>query len=229
MEEIPMTNDLERRRDGDTIWKINAAYTDSSKAQAVVGDLIRAGMPDAEVTVSNPWPIGLAPARDIMGTARRHLVASAMISGLFFGLVLSATALLWAAPGQWLIYGAIGFVVGAAVSGPMIDALTAASPPRGHERRIGDPLGAVTVEVTATEDHSADVARQVIAGHDPALVQMETEPGPKPPSQNVLWEHEDGLSPLEELGSWLGSREERATGQPEKQRGRHLAAERARG
>jgi hypothetical protein len=220
-----MTNDLEQRPHGEITWKISAAYTDASRARAVIGDLVRAGISDAEVTVANPWPVGVAPSRHVLGTARSHPLLSALVGGLLFGLSLGALALLWAEPGRWLTYGAIGLLVGAAISGPMIDALAATGPPRWHDRRIGDPLGAVTVEVTATEDSSAEVARLVIAGHDPALVQMDSEPGPRPPSQNVLWEHDQGLSPLEELGSWL-DRREAATREPRKQRGRHLAPER---
>lgn len=223
-----MNIDLEQRPDGgDSIWKINAAYTDASKAQEVVGDLLRAGMPAAEVMVASPWPGTIPPGTGLVEPRHRPL-RTALLTGFLCGAILSGVALLWAGPGQWALYGLIGLVLGAAISRPMHDALTATSPPHWHDRRIGDPLGAITVEVSTTEDQSADIARLVMSGHDPSLVQMEVEPGPRPPSTRVLWHHDEGLSPLEAVGVWARGRDA-ARARRDRHRGRHLETGKARG
>jgi hypothetical protein len=217
-----MTSDLEQRPDSDeTVRKLAAAYTDASVAHSVIIDLVDAGLNEADVTVRHPWPVSKAARPGDRGRFFDHPARMAVFGGLALGGIASMSAWLWANPGQWLVYGLLGMTVGV-ITGSLAGALTATSPPHWHDRLLGDPLGAVTVEVTTTDPDSADVARLVMAGHDPALVQAETEPGPRPPAERVLWEHEEGLSPLQELGSWLEARAQRPPPEPARRRGRHL-------
>ncbi len=219
-----MSIDIRQRQDTDeAVRKIAAAYTDVSVALTVVGDLVKAGMSSADITLMNPWPVAMP--HDDRDRFLDHPLLVAILSSLALGLVASASAWLWASPGRWTTYGLIGAAVGA-ISGSLASALTAASPPHWHDRLLGDPLGALTVEVSTTDDKSADVARVVMAGHAPALVQAQTEPAPRPPSERVLWHHEDGLSPLAELESWMSARSNGK--RPPSRRGRHLEADRAR-
>lgn len=218
------TSDVKQRPDfPDKTWKISAAYDDALAANAVVSDLIRAGMDDADVTVMSPWPVG-GPPRDTRERLLDHPVWLSALAGLTLSVLLAAAAAIWAEPGSWMVYGAIGLVVGV-ISGTFAGALTASSPPHWHDRLLGDPLGAVTVEVSTTVDESADVAKVVMAHHDPSVVRTEAEPGPRPPTERVLWEHEDGLSPLQEVALWLEPRDPEPT---RNGRGRHLEPERAR-
>lgn len=219
-----MSIDIQQRQDSDdAVRKIAAAYTDASVAQSVVGDLVKAGMRSADITLMNPWPVAMP--HDDRDRFLDHPFLVAILSSLALGFVTAASAWLWASPDRWMTYGVIGAVVGA-ISGSLASALTAASPPHWHDRLLGDPLGALTVEVSTTDDKSADVARIVMAGHAPALVQAQTEPAPRPPSERVLWHHEEGLSPLAELDSWMSSRSKGK--RPPPRRGRHLEADRAR-
>jgi hypothetical protein len=140
--------------------------------------------------------------------------------------VLWLVAWLWADPGRW-IYALLGMALGA-LTGSMASALAATSPPEWHEHLLGDPLGGVTVEVSTTDGSSAEVAKAVMAVHDPALVESTTEPGPRPPVERVLWDHEEGLSPLEELSTWVVGREAHASRQ-RRRRGRHIEQGRGQG
>ncbi len=220
------TSDIEQRPDfPDKTWKISAAYDDAFAAHAAVADLVRAGMNDADVTVMSPWPVG-GPPRDARERLFEHPVWLSALAGVTLAVLLAAAAAIWAESGSWVLYGAIGLVVGV-ISGTLASALTASSPPHWHDRLLGDPLGAVTVEVSTTVDESADVAKIVMAHHDPSVVRTEAEPGPRPPTERVLWEHEDGLSPLEEIGLWLEPKEQSPPSRSRGQ-GRHLEPERAR-
>jgi hypothetical protein len=220
------TSDIEQRPEfPDRTWKISAAYDDALAANAAVGDLVRAGMHDADVTVMSPWPVG-GPSRDPRERLLEHPVWLSALAGLTLSLLLATAAAIWAEPGSWMVYAAIGLVVGV-ISGTLAGALTASSPPHWHDRLLGDPLGAVTVEVRTTVDESADVAKVVMAHHDPSVVRTEAGPGPRPPTERVLWDHEDGLSPLEEIGLWFEPKERKAP-PLSRDRGRHLEPERAR-
>ncbi|MGH8916489.1 MAG: hypothetical protein ACRDZM_18485 [Acidimicrobiia bacterium] len=219
-----MSFEIRQRQEPDAaVRKIAAAYTDQSVAQTVVGDLVRAGMSSADITLMSPWPVDMP--HDDRDRFLDHPFLVALVGAIGLGLVAATSAWLWAIPDRWLIYGVIGAVVGA-ITGSLASALTAASPPHWHDRLLGDSLGALTVEVSTTDDMSADVARQVMAGHAPALVQAQTEPGPKPPSERVLWHHDQGLSPLAELDSWMSSRARRR--RSPRPRGRHAEPDRAR-
>lgn len=219
-----MSFDIQQRHDpDDAVRKIAAAYADVSVAQTVVGDLVKAGMSSADITLMNPWPVAMP--HDDRDRILDHPFLVALLGSIALGFVTSASAWLWASPDRWMIYGLIGAVIGA-ISGSLASALTAASPPHWHDRLLGDPLGALTVEVNTTDDRSADVARLVMAGHAPALVQAQTEPAPRPPSERVLWHHEEGLSPLAELDSWMSARERGK--RPPSSRGRHMEPDRAR-
>ncbi len=209
----------------DYVWTISAAFEDASAAQAAIVDLVRAGLREADVTVMSPWPMG-APAPDVGDRLLDHPVRLAVATGLAMAALLAAAAAIWAGSGNWVLYGWIGVVVGV-LGSTLAGALSASSPPNWHDRLLGDRLGAVTVDVSTTADESADVARAVMANHDPSVVLTLTEPGPRPPEEHVLWDHEEGLSPLEHLSSWRDARvraEERRA-----PRGRHLEPDRARG
>jgi hypothetical protein len=207
------------------VQKITAAYTDPSVAPTVVADLVGAGMKEAEVTVMSPWPVTGAP-NPVRHRLPDRLLTASLATALVMGGVLWVVAWLWADPGRW-VYGLLGLILGA-LTGSMARALAATSPPDWHECLLGDPLGAVTVEVSTTDGESAEVARSVMAVHEPALVEATTEPGPRQPVEHVLWDHEEGLSPLEELSSWVSGRDARVQ-EPPRQRGRHLEPGRARG
>lgn len=219
------STDIRQRPDrSERTWKISAAYRDSSTAGAVVSDLVRAGLEEADVTMMSPWPVGLAP-RDGRERLLDRPGRLSLLVGVALSVVLSVIAWVWGDPDTWMTYGLIGLLMGV-VSGALTSALTASSPPHWHDRLLGDPLGAVTIEVSTTRDDSADVARVVMAHHDPSLVQTHTEAGPRPPAEHVLWEHEEGQTPLEALGSWMEGKETAAAAP---RRGRHLEADRVRG
>lgn len=218
-----MAFDTQRRPHPDEdVRKVTAAYTDASVAPMVVGELVKAGMDSADVTIMTPWPVSYPRQGEPL--ALDHPLKTALASALALGIVASATALLWANPGRWMAYGLLGAALGA-VSSYLASALTATSPPFWHDRLLGDRLGAVTVEVSTTDATSADVARLVMTRHAPALMEGRTEPGPRPRSERVLWEHDDGLSPLEELGAWVRSTTISMGGGTQR-RGRHLAVDR---
>jgi hypothetical protein len=202
---------------------IAAAYPETSVAHDVVGDLVNAGLSSADVTVMSPWPVDAPLKRPIR--ILDHPILLALISALAMGLVAATAALLWASPDTWIAYGIIGASLGA-ISSSLASALTATSPPHWHDELLGDPLGAVTIEVNTTDPDSADVARQVMTSHAPALIQAQTEPGPRAPSERVLWEHEDGLSPLEELDTWVSARVSKPGSTAPRRKGRHLEADR---
>jgi len=224
-----MPYDLEPRPDTDeTVQKIAAAYTDAAVAHSVVVDLVEASLTEADVTVMHTWPVAIWAQQMDRVRFLDHPVRTALLGGLILGGVASVSARLWANPDHWMIYGLLGVVLGV-MAGSVAGALTATSPPHWHDRLLGDPLGAVTVEVSTTDHRSADVARLVMASHDPALVQAHEEPGPRPPSERVLWEHEEGLSPLEELGTWLETRSVEKSEEERRSRGRHLAPDRGLG
>lgn len=210
------------REDADETQRmIAAAYPDPTVARTVVVDLVAAGMSSADVTLMSPWPVD-APRQE-RSLVLDHPLLVRLVSALVMGLIASGAALLWASPDRWPLYGIIGAVLGA-VSISFASAVAATSPPHWHEALLGDPLGAVTVEVKTTDLTSAEVAQVVMSQHDPALVQTITEPGPRPPSERVLWEHRDGLSPLEELDSWVTTRSSKEK-RPQT-RGRHLQVDR---
>jgi hypothetical protein len=216
-----MLLDTQQRPNPDeAVRKIAAAYNDSSVAQTVVGDLAKAGMHSADITLMSPWPVAIPTEPRYRFLDHPFLVS--LIGAFLVGGVAGLAGLLLANPERWALYAVIGAVVGA-FSGSFASAVAATSPPNWHDQLLGDPLGAVTVEVNTTDGRSADVARLVMSGHGPALVQAQTEPGPRPPRERVLWQHEEGLSPLGELSSWLSSRPDRRKSPI---RGRHLEIDR---
>lgn len=219
-----MLLDTQQRPDTDqTVRKIAAAYTDPSTAQSVIGDLVKSGMSSADITIMQPWPVATPP--EPRGRFLDHPVLVAVMGALVLGGVAALAGLMWANPERWVTYGLLGAAVGA-ITGSVASALTATSPPLWHDRLLGDPLGAVTVEVSTTDEQSADVARLVMSGHAPALVQTQTEPGPRPPAKRVLWEHEDGLSPMAELNAWMRHRLPSMRRSAVPSRGRHLGPDR---
>jgi len=207
----------------EALRRIAAAYPEVSVAETVVVDLVNAGLRSADVTTMTPWPV--AASRKRPGRVLDHPFLMALLSALVLGLVAAVAALRWASPDRWIIYGILGASLGA-ISSSLASALTATSPPHWHYELLGDPLGAVTVEVSTTDPASADLARLVMTRHAPALVQAQTEPGPRAPGERVLWEHDDGLSPLEELDSWVSARSSKQEAAAQSRRGRHLAVDR---
>ena len=190
----------QRPRTAETIHKIAAAYSNPTDADTVVDDLRRAGLAETDITVMHPWPVTLPPEH----SGNRLLdqpVWMGLISGLVMGVVVSIGALLWANPDHWMVYGALGMVLGV-VSGSLAGALSATSPPHWHDQKLGDPLGATTVEVSTTDRSSYEIATRVMSLHHPTLIEARREKGARPPMTTVLWEHPAGLSPLQVLGAW---------------------------
>ncbi len=218
-----MTFDTRRRPNPpEEVRKVAAAYLDRSLAPVVVGDLVKAGMSETDVTIMPPWPSSYTRT-DLPAFLDRPWQVG-LFGALVLGVIASAAALFWADLERWLEYGLLGAVVGAA-SSSLASALSASSPPHWHDRLLGDRLGAVTIEVTTTDRDSAERAKVILASHEPSLVQSRTEPGPRPPSEHVLWHHRDGISPLVELDSWINGTSRRK--RPIRRRGRHLEADRA--
>lgn len=219
-----MMLDAERRPEAsDPIWTVTAAYEDAATAYVAVNDLVRAGMSQADVTVMSPWPAGAVPV-DTRERLLDHPLRLAVATGLGMAAILALAAMVWAGSDNWVLYAWVGMVVGV-LGTTLAGALTATSPPNWHDRLLGDRLGAVTVEVNTQENDEADLARAVMASHDPSVVLTLAGPGPRAPEDHVMWDHEDGLSPLQEIGSW---REARTENRPA-QRGRHLDPGRVRG
>jgi hypothetical protein len=214
-----------RHNHQDTVSSIAAAFTDVGVAQAAVGDLARAGINASTITVMSPGSFGSAgETRDwflkesldrplehsrplLVAGLLEHRLWYTVLGALLVGLVVSLGALVWANAENWLIYGAIGAVAGA-LTGSVANAAGAPDAPRLHPDFLGAPISAVTVEVETTDTATADVAQLLMARHAPALVQSQTRPAPRGPSERVMWQHENGISPLAALDSWLSSRAE---------------------
>ena len=124
-----------------------------------------------------------------------------------------------------MIYAGLGIVVGA-LTGWIGSAMAATAHPPRREDLLAHPAGGLTVEVEAGEPRKARLAETVMGRHEPILFTARTSPGPRSPTERVMWEHDDGLSPLEAVSAWMEERER--TRLPATPRGRHLESNRLR-
>ena len=222
-----------------------AAFPDAVVARDVVGDLARAGLARSTTMVVSPaaatdepplaepvarWLAQPLPDRRWRSLSRAlsHPVLFAALAALFLGSVTAVAALIWANPGSWLMHGAVGALAGA-VAGSLARAAGALDAPELHPDFLGAPIGAVTVEVETDDVTTAEVARVLMARHGPTRFRSESRPAPRPPVEQVMWEHEEGISPLVALSRWVEGRPEsgprHTRGRPWKETVRGLLAE----
>ncbi|MGH8873552.1 MAG: hypothetical protein ACRDWS_16450 [Acidimicrobiia bacterium] len=206
----------------DQVSTLSAAYPDSSVAHAVIDDLERAGLRPTVIVPLGPWTVSSIP--DPGGGLFEHPIRTAGTGALILGLITTIGSLIWLDGRQWLLYAALGLIVGA-LTGWVGSALAATAHPAREEDLLAHPAGGLTVEVEAEEAQQARLAEIVMGRHGPTNFQAWTRPGPRSPTERVMWQHEDGLSPLEALGSWLDEAKSSGAVVP---RGRHLQADRLR-
>lgn len=202
-----------------SVHTISAAYADFAVARSAADDLEKAGLRPTTITPVGPWTVTQLGGAN--SGILEHPVMTALIGAFSLGTITTTGALIWLdSPRSWLIYAGLGMIVGA-LTGSIASAIAAADHPSWHEEALGYSIGGLTVEVEADETRSAEVAALVMGRHGPTLFRSQTSPGPRPPSERVMWQHDDDLSPLEALGSWLGDIDVRGH-----RRGRHLEADR---
>ena len=201
----------------------SAAYPDPSVAGAVVDDLERAGLRPTVIAPLGPWTLSSLP--DPGRRLFEHPMITAVTGALALGSITALASLLFLDGRNWLVYAGLGMVVGA-LSGWIGSAMSATAHPPRREDLLAHPGGGLTVEVEAGEPRKARLAETVMGRHEPILFTARTKPGPRSPSERVMWEHDEGLSPLEALSVWADDRE-RAR-RPVAPRGRHLENNRVR-
>jgi hypothetical protein len=202
---------------------LSAAYPDPSTAQAVADDLERAGLRPTVIVPLGPWTLSALP--DPGTRLFEHPVITAATGAFALGAITSLGALIWLDGRHWLLYAGLGMVVGA-LTGWLGSAMAATPHPARREDLLAHPGGGLTVEVEAGEARKARVAETVMGRHEPMVFTARTRPGPRPPTQNVMWEHDQGLSPLQVLSIWIDERER--SRRPVTPRGRHLESHRLR-
>jgi hypothetical protein len=195
----------------------SAAYPDSSIASAVVDDLERAGLRPTVIAPLGPWTLSSLP--DPGGRLFEHPVITAAAGALGLGALTSLASMIWLDGRHWLIYAGLGMVVGA-LTGWIGSAMAATAHPPRREDLLSHPSGGLTIEVEAGEPRKARLAESVMGRHEPILFTARTKPGPRSPTERVMWEHDDGLSPLEAVSAWMQEKER--TRRPTTPRGRHL-------
>ena len=201
----------------------SAAYPDPSVAGAVVDDLERAGLRPTVISPLGPWTLSALPDPGIR--IFEHPIVTAATGALALGLITALASLIWLDGRHWLLYGALGFVVGA-LTGWLGSAMSATGHPPRREDLLAHPGGGLTIEVEAREPRKARLAESVMGRHEPILFTAKTKPGSRTPSERVMWEHDEGLSPLEALSVWVEARER--SPRPAPPRGRHLDSHRLR-
>jgi hypothetical protein len=139
-------------------------------------------------------------------------------------LVTALVSVIWLDGRHWLVYGALGMAVGA-LTGWIGSAMAATAHPARDEDLLAHPRAGLTVEVEAAREIQARVAERVMGQHDPTVFTARTRPGPGARSERVMWDHDEGLSPLEALSLWVEERE-RPRRAPAPPRGRHVADDR---
>ena len=206
----------------DQVSTLSAAYPDSSVARAVVDDLERAGLRPTVIAPLGDWTVSSLP--EPASGLFEHPIRTARTGALALGVVTAVVSLFWLEGRHWLLYAGIGLFLGA-LTGWIGSAMAATAHPARQEDLLSYPGGSLTVEVEADETQKARFAEMVMGRHEPTLFKSRTRPGPRAPTERVMWEHADGLSPLEVLGSWLDEKDPKP---PAVQRGRHLEANRLR-
>lgn len=216
---IPPTASTEPSEELSTL---SAAYPDPDTAGVVVDHLEKAGLRPRVIAPIGPWTLSSLP--DPAGRFFEHPFVTSGAGALGLGLMTALASVIWLDGRHWLIYGALGMAVGA-LTGWIGSAMAATAHPARSEDLLAHPQAGLTVEVEAAESLDARVAETVMGQHSPIVFTATTRPGPGTRSERVMWEHEDGLSPLEVLSLWAGGRERQAPNPP---RGRHVAGHRAR-
>ncbi len=201
---------------------LSAAYTDPDTAGEVVEHLERAGLRPRVIAPIGPWTLSALP--DPGGKLFEQPFVTSGAGALGLGLVTALASVIWIDGRHWLIYGALGAVVGA-LTGWIGSAMAATAHPARQEDLLAHPRAGLTVEVETDESLDAKVAETVMGKHGPIVFTATTRPGPGMRSERVMWEHGDGLSPLEAISLWVDGRERQTAAAP---RGRHIAGNRAR-
>lgn len=201
----------------------SAAYPDPSIASAVVDDLERAGLRPTVIAPLGPWTLSSLP--DPGSRLFEHPIITAATGALALGAITSLASLIWLDGRHWLIYAGLGIVVGA-LTGWIGSAMAATAHPPRREDLLAHPAGGMTIEVEAGEPREARLAETVMGSHEPILFTARTKPGPRSPTERVMWEHDKGLSPLEAASAWMEERQR--AGRPTTPRGRHLESNRLR-
>jgi hypothetical protein len=202
---------------------LSAAYPDPDTAGAVVEHLEKAGLRPRLITPLGPWTLSSLP--DPASKLFEHPFVTSAAGALGLGLVTALVSVIWLEGRHWLVYGVLGMAVGA-LTGWIGSAMAATAHPARGEDLLAHPGAGLTVEVEAAESRQAWLAERVMGQHDPTVFTARTRPGPGMRSERVMWDHEDGLSPLEALSLWV---EDRGSSRPPApQRGRHLEGHRLR-
>ncbi|MGH8948585.1 MAG: hypothetical protein ACRDXF_06960, partial [Acidimicrobiia bacterium] len=122
----------------------SAAYPDPSVADAVVDDLERAGLRPTVITPLGPWTLSSLP--DPGSRLFEHPMITAGTGALVLGSITALASLIWLEGRHWLLYAALGFVVGA-LTGWLGSAMSATAHPPRREDLLAHPGGGLTVEV----------------------------------------------------------------------------------
>lgn len=204
---------------------LSAAYSDPSTAQAVAEDLERVGLRPTVIAPLGSWTLSSLP--DPGGRLFEHPAITAATGALALGAVTALASLIWLDGRHWVLYTALGLAVGA-LTGWIGSAMAATAHPARQEDLLAHPAGGHTVEVETGEPGKVRLAETVMGRHEPLVFTARTSPGSRLPDERVMWRHEDGLSPLEALSSWLEERDRAQRRRPAPGRGRHLASNRLR-
>jgi hypothetical protein len=202
----------------------SAAYPDPSIAGAVVDDLERAGLRPTVIEPLGPWTLSALP--DPGSKFFEHSLITAATGALALGTITALASVIWLDGRHWLVYAGLGFLVGA-LTGWIGSAMSATAHPPRQEDLLAHPGGGLTIEVEAGEPRKARLAETVMGRHEPILFTARTKPGPRSPTERVMWDHDQGLSPLEALSVWVEGRD-RSSRPAAPPRGRHLESPRLR-
>jgi hypothetical protein len=205
----------------DQVRTVSAAYSDPYSARAVVDALEQVGLRPTVIAPIGSWSVSSSGPG---GRLFEHSVSTAATGALALGLVTTLGSLIWLEGRHWMLYGLLGVVVGA-LTGWIGSAIAATAHPAREEDLLAYPQWGLTVEVEAVEPEKARLAETVMGRHAPMTFRARTRPGARTPAERVMWQHEDGLSPLQVLGSWLEDTDESPAILP---RGRHLQPNRLR-
>lgn len=200
---------------------VTAAYSDPFSARAVVDALEQVGLRPTVIAPIGSWSVS-SPGPG--GRLFQNSASTAATGALALGLVTTLGSLIWLEGRHWMLYGLLGVVVGA-LTGWIGSAIAATAHPAREEDLLAHPEWGLTIEVEADQPEKARLAEAVMGRHSPMTFRARSRPGPRAPAERVMWQHEDGLSPLQVLGSWLEDTDERPAHLP---RGKHLQPNRLR-
>lgn len=201
---------------------VSAAYADSAAARAVLDDLEQFGLRPTVIVPMGSWSAVSAQGRP--GGLFEHPLRTARTGALTLGSMTTMGSLIWLEGRHWILYAVIGVVVGA-LTGWVGSAIAATAHPAREEDLLAYPGGGLTIEVEADQPEQARLAELVMGRHQPTVFKASTRPGARPPVERVMWQHEDGLSPLQVMGAWLDQND---TSTSLLRRGKHLQPTRLR-